>query len=88
MANALARISGHITHVERRSGRTGDRDWAFTEATLLVAQRETTKITVDDALISPREGDEVDYLVQLSSGRGDTIRIRAVADYPAFSPAA
>lgn len=82
MANDLARISGHVLHIERRSGSNDRGPWAFTSATVLVAGRETTAITIDDKLLAPSIGDDVDYLVQLSPGRGDSLRIRAIADYP------
>lgn len=83
MANALLRVSGHVTHIERRSGQNDRGPWSFTELTLLVAGRETTKITLDDSLLAPHPGDEVDYLVQVSPGRGDSLRVRATGDYPA-----
>lgn len=83
MAASLARITGHVTHLERRTGSNERGPWAFTEATILVAGRSTSVITLADSLLHPQQGAEVDYLLEVSAGRGDNVRMKAVAEYEA-----
>lgn len=81
---SVARMTGPVLHLERKSGTFEGRDWAFTEATILVANRQTVTVRLDEKLLPPSAGDTVDYLIEVSAGRGDNVKLRAVDTFPAY----
>lgn len=81
---SVARMSGPVLHLERKSGTFEGRDWAFTEATILVANRQTVVVRLGEHLLPPSTGDVVDYVVEVTAGRGDNVKIRAVDTFPVY----
>lgn len=83
--SSLARISGHVTHVSKRPIVTkSGTPMVFTEAIVLVAGRQTVVVTIPDDKMPPSIGDEVDYLVDVSTFR-DNPQFRMADDYPAYA---
>ena len=68
----IARVTGAVLSVDTRTGRRKDNsgDWSMTTCRVLVGQRGTIDVLLSDRLagaLSPREGEKVDYLVELST---------------------
>lgn len=84
MSKAIARITGYVTHVSIRTGQNDRGPWRMTEAIVLVAGRETVTVTVPDDALPPSNGDEVDYLVEITSSSFGP-RLRVLDNYPAES---
>lgn len=83
---ALARISGPVLNLERKSGTFDGRDWGFTEATVLVANQQTVPVRLDDNMVGVSVGDFIDFLISVVPGRGDAVKIRAIKEFPASLP--
>lgn len=81
MSKVIARITGGVTHVSRRSGQSERGPWAMTEAIVLVAGRETVTVTVPEDSLPPSIGDYVDYLVEITSSSYGP-RLRVLDAYP------
>lgn len=71
MTTALAQISGRVTHVSIRSGvakATGNA-YEMIEAIVLVAGRQTVSVSIPKGVLPPAVGDDVNYLVEVSTFR-------------------
>lgn len=86
--NPFLRISGPILNLERKSGTFEGRAWGYTEATILVGNRQTVACRLDDDMVGLTVGEEIDFLVSVSGTERGGVKIRALSEYPAGAHAA
>jgi hypothetical protein len=73
----IARITGPVLNVERRSGVSRPRDgqstgnpYTITTVRVLVEDLDTTEVNIPETELPPHKGDFVDYIVQFSTYGG------------------